>query len=322
MPISANSVVRLWSARALERLMIESPWMQVVDDRTGELAGRKSIEITDGKQSIRLNTRNSNDADFGARQTPDANAFRLNMDKSYDWNESVSWLDEQETAISLASEIDKWRMNRVVNQIAADIREVVEAARPRYTLDVPMNRITGAQAGEATLRNDEGAMRIVDGFLEMQEYADATGFPMAGRVAMVPPIVKSAIDRYLRDKGTDLQQGALAREAFVGMSPPVVHGWNVLVDPGVYADPDTAAQNVLKCQFIVRGRTVKFGKQIDVSRVIPDPTGPRSLFQGLLQYGTLVPASATAGAAEAYSDVANGTAYTEDLMEMQFDIAA
>ena len=312
MAIAAGTIVRVWSMRALDRLIFENPWQMVVDDRSAELGGRESLNITDVKRDITLNARTSNSADFGTIQQPDTQSFRLNTDKFFDWNEAVPILDEMETGPSLAAAVDRWRVNRVVNQISADIRGVVDAATPR-----DQKAITIAAA--ADFRGDANVQNVINTFLDRQEYADAIGMPEGTRCAVVAPKIRTAISKYLLEKGTDMGPG-LAAATFMGRQVSRLLGWDIAVDRSITGDFANAGTGQLPMYFFQKNRTVIFGQQIRWARVIAHQNAPQNLWQGLLKYGSIVPEEVTVGTtADAYSDVTSDS-YAESLMVTDFTV--
>lgn len=318
MAISAGSLIRVWSLRALDRLMFENPWMQVVDDRTAEAGGRRYFTLTDVKQEIRLNTRTTNSQDFGTARQPDSQDFGMDAhNHKYDWNEAVPILDEMETGPSLSASVDRWKTNRVVNQISADIRAKVDAATPRDTNELTI--VAGADFLSA-----ENLKKIVYEFAIRREFADAIGMPEGSRCAIISPKVRTALAVYLMDKGTDMSFG-LARSTFLGMPVMQCHGWDILFDRSILGDFTTAGTKQSPMYFLQKNRTVPFFKQIHWSRVIVDQNAPQNKYQGLLHYDAIVPEEIDLGASavdpDAYSDVTSGR-YAESLMVSNFTVTS
>lgn len=294
MPIAQSAVVKLWSERLIERLMQRTNMRGFVVDHTAELGGRKSMELTDLKQDIRLNTRNNNNADFGARQDTDAASVTLTADKSYDFNVGVGWLDEMETVGSLAAQTNRWGTNKIEIQIQNDILAALAAADPYSTEDIAIK--TDGTAG--SLLTDEGIIKAMDWILF--KVAEKENLGQMSFAFLTGSKIRAAIMRFLRDKGHDYAQATLARDAFTGSEIPIVGGARVYTVTSIVPDTTAAANDVNLGYLIDPSETIHFAMQIQRTRSIPDPAGPRDLLQGLLQYGTVIPEMATGDKAETY----------------------
>lgn len=318
MPVSASSVVKLYAMEAYRRLYYEDPYLMVVDDKSMELGGRKSIEIADTKRGVTLNSRSSNSANFGSIQQPDTQSVTLDTDKHYDYNLAVPWLDEMEVAPSLAAAADMWRQITIANKRSDDIRAVVEAATPRETFDIAL-KTDGTSGSVAKLRNSAGAELVIDNLILAEEYANGSGWPMAGRALMTHPSVKSSIRRWLADHGRDLAPGSIGRSNFLGMPVDTAFGWALVDVRNIAGSSASAGTDQFKSHYLVEGWTVCYGQQLYRNRVIESQLAPQNLYQGLVKYGSVCPEFQTAGGtADRFSDVTSD-AYAETLMRLQFD---
>ena len=321
MAIGTDSIVKVWAMEAFRRLIYYEPYRMICDDKSMELAGRHSIEITDAKRSVTLNTRTSNSAAFGTVAQPDTDTVELIANKQYDYNEAVPWLDEMETAPSLAAAVEMWSQNTVHNKVSDDIRAVVEAATPRETFDIAVKK-DGLAGDNAKLRNSKGAELIVENLIRAEEFANGSGWPKEGRALMTHPAIRSSLRRWLADHGRDLPPGSIAASNFMGQPIETAFGWAIMDVLNIAGDSATGGGiDQFKSHYLVRGWTVCFAQQLYRNRVIESQLAPQNQWQGLISYGAVCPAFQTAAAGgDRYSDISAGTKYAETLMRLQFDI--
>lgn len=286
MAVANSAVVKLFSDRLIERLMVPTYLRNLVVDRTAELGGRESMELTDLKRSVTLNTRTSNNADFGTRQDADAASVTLTTDKHYDFNLGVGWLDDMETVGDLMAAAERWGTDRIEQQVQTDLQATLVAATPQSTTDLAIK--VDNNSGNNTLLKDEGAVKILDWLVFTIAEAQARG--QSNFAFATAPKVHAAMLRYLRDKGTNFPGASIARDALTGMELPMIHGSNVYPIPVVAGRSTAAGNDQFKSHLLDPTESAHFAIQIQRTRVIPDPDGPRDLFQGLLKWGSVAPA--------------------------------
>ena len=97
---------------------------------------------------------------------------------------------------------------------------------------------------DITLRNLKGAALVVNNLLDAREWADASGWPMEGRVLVCAPVIRSAIARHLDDKGRDLPMGSIAQQNFMGQAIETVHGWGLITDRSITGDATHAPATI------------------------------------------------------------------------------